>query len=405
MEESSTGRQPDDRQSWFQHPDTGPLVSIALGWLLILGARFLVPAVLPQVKASFQFDNASAGFAVTLIWMGYALMQFPAGILVDWVGERVLLAGSLGLAGGSLVAMGTAPSPLVFLVACGLLGLSTGLYGPARGTALSKIFAEGSGLAFGITLAAGSLGSAALPYLSSQLIADHSWRALLTGLLGPFLAVAILAWWQVPALRGTTDGPNLSIKDTAGSVGEALTDPTLVRIVAAMTLMLFIFQGLTAFMPTYLIEEKGFSQATAVGLFALLFISGAVFQISAGRAADLVGVRRVLLFVGTLGILPLVAFPFVEGVVLLAALIFVLGSRLAASPVTNDFVVGTLPDQVTGVSWGLLRTLLFILGSTGSWFIGTLADAGYFDIAFFVLGALSAGAAILYFSLPAETGA
>lgn len=116
----------------------------------------MVPAVLLQVKASFEFDNASAGFVVTLTWMGCALMQFPSGILVDRVEERVLLAGSFGPAGGSLVAMGTAPSPIVFPVACGLLGLSTGLYGPSRGTALSKIFSEGTGLASGITLAAGT---------------------------------------------------------------------------------------------------------------------------------------------------------------------------------------------------------------------------------------------------------
>lgn len=384
---------------------TGPLVAIALGWLLVLGARFLVPAVLPQVKASFKFDNASAGFAVTLVWMGYALMQFPAGVLVDRLGERMLLAGSLGLAGGSLVAMGTAPTPPVFLAACGMLGLSSGLYGPARGTVLSKIFTEGSGLAFGITLAAGSLGSAVLPYLTSLLLAMHGWRTLMTGLLGPFIAATVLTWWQVPPFGRDSGQRDRSVRDTATDVVGAITDPTLVRVVMAMTLMLFIFQGLTAFLPTYLIEEKGLGQQTAVGLFALLFLSGALSQVTAGRATDLFGVRRILLVVATLGALTLLALPLVEGVLPLAILVLLLGSRLAASPVTNNFVVGTLPDQVTGVSWGLLRTLFFILGSTGSWFVGTLADAGYFDSAFVVLAVLSACAAILYVSLPEETGA
>lgn len=37
-----------------------------------------------------------------------------------------------------------------------------------------------------------------------------------------------------------------------------------------MTLVLFVFQGLTAFLPTYLIEEKELGQARAVGLFARL---------------------------------------------------------------------------------------------------------------------------------------
>jgi MFS family permease len=78
---------------------------------------------------------------------------------------------------------------------------------------------------------------------------------------------------------------------------------TIVRIATEIVQILFIFQKITATLLMYLIEEKGLSQATAVGLFALLFVSGAVFQISAGRAADLVGIRRMLLFFDALGIL------------------------------------------------------------------------------------------------------
>lgn len=105
--------------------------------------------------------------------MGFALMRFPASILVDRVGERVLRTGSLGIASGSLVVMGTASTPTVFPVACAILGLSTGLSGPTQGTAIQKVFTEEPGLVFGITLAAGGRGSAALPYLSSQSIAAY----------------------------------------------------------------------------------------------------------------------------------------------------------------------------------------------------------------------------------------
>ena len=41
--------------------------------------------------------------------------------------------------------------------------------------------------------------------------------------------------------------------------------------------MLFTYQALTAFLPTYLIQTKGLSQGTAAGLFALLFVAGAGF--------------------------------------------------------------------------------------------------------------------------------
>jgi hypothetical protein len=41
------------------------LSAVATGWLLILGLRFTIPALLPQVKAAFTVDNATAGAAVT----------------------------------------------------------------------------------------------------------------------------------------------------------------------------------------------------------------------------------------------------------------------------------------------------------------------------------------------------
>jgi|GEM_PF-5973262 hypothetical protein len=90
------------------------LLSIAVGWVFVLGGRFLVPAVLPQVKDAFTVGDIGAGVAVTVIWATYGLMQMPAGILVDRVGERRLLAGSVVLTATSVVVIGGAPAFFAF---------------------------------------------------------------------------------------------------------------------------------------------------------------------------------------------------------------------------------------------------------------------------------------------------
>ncbi|ESS09392.1 MAG: sugar phosphate permease [uncultured archaeon A07HN63] len=82
--------------------------------MFVLGGRFLVPAVLPQVKDAFTVGDIGAGVAVTVIWATYGLMQMPAGILVDRVGERRLLAGSVVLTATSVVVIGGAPAFLAF---------------------------------------------------------------------------------------------------------------------------------------------------------------------------------------------------------------------------------------------------------------------------------------------------
>lgn len=152
------------------------LLGIAFGWLLTLGTRFLLPTILPQIKTAFTIDNATAGLAISAIWASYGIMQFPAGILADWLDARTLLSTSLILASVSLGILSLVPMFELFLVGCLLLGLGTGLYGPARGIALSDIFAPHPGTAFGFTLAAGSIGSALLPFAASVLIPEFGWR-------------------------------------------------------------------------------------------------------------------------------------------------------------------------------------------------------------------------------------
>jgi MFS family permease len=380
--------------------------SVAIGWLLILGLRFTLPALVPQLKATFGIGNATAGIAITVVWATYAAMQLPAGMLIERVGERRLLAGSALLTGVSALGFGLAPVFGVFLVVCGLFGFATGLYGPTRATVLSNIYPEHDGAAFGVLLGAGSIGAATVPLAASALIGRVGWQPALA-LAAPLLGLAGVALWRsLPAhslaANATTTGGKTSDRSRSGRVRavlEGIAHRSVVIIVIGATLMLFVFQGLTAFLPTYLVVVKGLGQASATGLFALLFVCGAIFQLTAGAAADRFGDRTVLLTLTTASIVPLVLLPFVSGPVLLAAVVL-LGARYASAPITNAYVLDVLPNEVQGTAWGSLRTAFFLVGATGSTFVGALADSGLFDEAFFVLAALTALAVGVFAVLP-----
>ena len=381
------------------------LVAVALGWLFVLGGRFLLPTVLPQVKATFDVGNAGAGLAVSVLWAAYAVMQAPGGVLIDRVGERALLAGSLALAGGAVVVVGLAPTYLVFVAGCGLFGLTTGLYGPARGTTISRSFPRNDSTAIGVTLAAGSVGSAVLPFVAGSLVGRVGWRLLLGALLAPFVAVAGLAWAAVPARQADGDASPPDARSLARDVFGAVRMPAVSRSVAAVTCLLFAYQGLTAFLPTYLVEVKGFDQSTAAGLFALLFVAGAGSQLLAGGVADRIGERSVLVVTAVVACVSAAALPFVDGLVPTAVVVAAAGTRLAMAPVSNAYVIDVLPPSVQGSAWGVIRTGLFLVGAGGSTFVGAFADRGLFDDAFFVLAGLAAVAAVLYLGLPSRTAA
>jgi MFS family permease len=374
------------------------LLAVAAGWLFILGGRFLVPAVLPQVTDALAVGNTGGGVAVSIIWGTYGLMQSPAGILVDLLGERRLLVASLVLSAGSVAVLGLAPAYLAFLGGCAAFGLATGLYGPARGMVLARTFPDDDGAAIGATLAAGSVGSAVLPFLAGALVAGLGWRTLVAGLAPPLLVAGLFAWRVVPERDRAAAPDTPPARHLARDVLRAVRRRRVAVAVAAVTLMIFTFQGLSAFYVTYL--TRSMDQRVAAGLFALLFVGGAVAQLAAGTLADRYGERAVLTATAAVGTLSVGAVPLLDGVVPLALLSVVVGTRLAIAPVSNAYVIAVLPDSVTGTAWGSLRTGFFLLGATGSTVVGAMADGLLFDEAFYLLAALTAVAAVLYAFLP-----
>jgi predicted MFS family arabinose efflux permease len=377
-------------------------MAIAGGWLFIIGARFLVPAILPQVKATFQVGNAEAGLAVTLLWASYGVAQSPAGVLADRLGERRLLVGSLVLSALSAAAIGISPVFVAFVLACLAFGVGTGMYGPARGTALSRIFHDNDGAAFGVTLAAGSVGSAVLPFLAGSLAGTLGWRTVVLALLGPLTVAAGFAWWAVPDRSVEDDPETPAPRELADGVWRAMRMKPIVVSIAAVTLLLFAMQALTTFLPTYLVEVKGYPQSTASALFALMFVGGAVAQLTGGALADRFGAGPVLVVVAGGSAVTVGVLPFVDGLVPVAALVFLTGIRLAMVPVSNAYIIAILPAEVRGTAWGLIRTSFFLLGSSGSTVVGALADRGYFDESFLLLAAVGGVAAVLYLFLPAR---
>jgi len=376
------------------------IVVLALGWFFTLGMRFLVPAVLPQIKTDFGMDNTTAGVAVTAIWGGYALMQFPAGALIDRVGERRLLTVSLIAAGVSVLVLAASPTTVAFVAGCGLFGLATGLFGPARGTTLSRTFPDSEGRAFGLTLAAGSVGSALLPLLAGLLVGPFGWQVSVAFTAPGFLLVGVATWLVVRDRRARSDEDEASGGLSVGALLDVFERAEVVVPVAAITLLLFGLEGITAFLPTYLHDVKGLSPAVSSGVFALFFVGGAIWQFAAGNLSDRYSERLVLVGFTGFSVLVLLGLPFVNGLPALAVVVFLLGARNGISPISNAYIISVLPDRIQGAAWGFIRTVFFLLGSTGSIVVGSLADRGYFVAAFFGIAALTAVAAALYLRLP-----
>jgi len=376
------------------------LLAVAAGWLFINGFRVVLPALLPQVKAEFAITNASAGVALTVLWLLYASLQFPAGVAADRVGERKFLAGGAALSALSFGAFYVAPVFAFFLAACGLFGIAAGLFGTPRDMFLSRSYPDADSTAYGVTFAAGSIGAAALPFVATAIATRWGWRLAVVWLLPPLLAVAAALWWIGPPIPAGRESGRLGARETVVRTLGSLTDWPVLLASGVFLPFVFTYQALFSFLPTYLVELKGLDQGFTALLFGLVFVVGAVTNPLAGHAADHYGEHRTILVMIVLSTVTLAVLPALGGRLVLAVAVPLLGVRIAIGPLVTAFVVRELPPSVQGTGWGFMRTLFFGLGATGSTVIGLFADAGLFDAGFLFLAALTGLTAFFWLGIP-----
>lgn len=361
------------------------LVMIAAGWFFSLGVRMVYPALLPHIRVTYSMTLSTAGLLLTALWLAYAFGQLPAGVLADRIGEgRVMMVSSLvSVAAIAMVVL--AESTLVLFVATVLFGLITALYGVARFTALSQLYPENDGTAIGLTMGAGDMGNASLPPIAGFITTLFAWQYGL-GIAIPMFAVTALGLWVFVPDRTSNAAAVESISlETIRYVGRQVLDPSILVIATIQVLVYCVWQALTGFYPTYLIEMKGFRATTASGLFGFFFALGIVVKPLSGTLYDRLGARRPLYGLLSALALALIALPFAEGFWMLLAVTVPLSGALGYSTITLTYMTSGLAEDVQNTGLGVLRTSYMAIGALSPTMVGILADRGYFDEAFFLL--------------------
>jgi MFS family permease len=323
-------------------------------------------------------------------------------VLADRIGERNTVVASMVLAAVALSVIVLAPAFPLFVLGLVLFGFGTGLYGTPRITVLSDIYPDRAATAISINSAVGNVGNAAFPVVATVVAGWFAWRTGVGVSLPGFVLLAVGFWLVVPVRTsakrsGARDGPR---RRAARRLLATVTRRPVVLATGAMVCLGFVWQGFTAFLPTYLVEVKGIPQPTAATALGAFFVGGALVQPIAGNVADRYDERRILVAVATGSALALAAFPFADSALAFVALSVLASLQLTFWPIIFTYVPRALPDEDQGSGFGLLRTLFLYVGATGPIAVGALADVRLFDEAFLVLAAISVVAALLSAVLP-----
>lgn len=366
------------------------LVVVAGGWFLSYGIRMVYPAVLPQLSVEYGFDHTTAGLLITALWVATALGQLPGGLLDDRLrGGRVLVVSTVG----SAIALGivvTSMSVGVLFVGTVLLGFATALFSVGRFTILATYFREHSGVAIGVVMAAGDLGNSGLPPAAGVVTVLVAWQFGI-GVAIPFFLVAagsvILAIPKEDGAGGQVQRAGL--RASFRVVGRALRGRSMALVVGVQTIAYCVWQSFTAFYPMYLVVVKGVSPTVAAVLFGGFFAMGIVLKPLTGRFYDTYGIRSSLPVVLGVMAVSLALLPFADGLGALVGVTVLASSLLGFATITHAYFTDVLPETIHGTGIGVIRTGFVLVGAGTPTLMGVLADAGWFDEAFFLLAAAS----------------
>lgn len=148
----------------------------------------LLPPIFHLVKDHFGVGYTDIALALTAYNVMSALLQTPAGFLVDKIGARIMLTSGLILSGIAICISALVPGYWAFLIGYALLGVANTVYHPADYSILSAtIDGKRMGKAFSIHTFAGYLGSGVTPAMVVTAVAIWGWN-------GGFLVAAVLSF-------------------------------------------------------------------------------------------------------------------------------------------------------------------------------------------------------------------
>ena len=332
--------------------------------LLMVAASFVsyvlrtnVSIVGATMISELRITEFQLGMVLSAFALGYALFQFPGGILGDTCGPRLAIS-LMFIAWGTLtVITALVPGPAVastmvilsfLIVARFLVGATHAPIFPVQATAISNWFPVGSwGLPNGLGSTGLTLGAAATGPLIVWMLPILGWRGSFFVTAPVAFLLAALWWWyardtphqhastsQAEISRIEANRPSVQAAPEKGLWKVALRDRNILLIALSYSFMNYVFYLFFNWFFYYLVEVRGFSAEEAAGLSAVQWILGAIGAWLGGLSCDRL-IRRLGMRAGS-RVIPII------GLIASGALL------VAGAQATDPFMVVTL----LGMSFG-----------------------------------------------------
>lgn len=409
--------------------------TITVVFLMLFGiVNYLDRSALSIANTSIQKDMlispSEMGILLSAFSLAYAFAQLPMGMIIDKLGSKIALGGSLLIWSAAQTASGFINSFSSFFALRVLLGIGEAPMFPSAAKTLNEWFEEHErGTPTGIVWSATCIGPCLAPPILTLFMVNFSWRGMfiITGVLGIVLALCWLMFYKSRAqyLKELAAKGEQPVRQPVVAVGAAVPQressffagwldlfkhrSTWGTFLGFMGVIYMLWLHLT-WLPGYFQREHGLDPYSTAWVVSFAYVFGAIGTIAAGRICDRLVKRGV-------GVLNSRKYTVIGGLVFAAVftlpLTFVtsLGGCIALlclalfginlSSATAWMVVNTVVDTKRVASLGSIQNFGgYIAGSVAPIVTGfSVQYSGTFATAFAVSAIVALLSAVAYFVL------
>lgn len=377
------------------------LSTLTLGHTLVhwyfQGFLLIVPFVIKEFSLSFT----QAGLLVSYRAILGAIVNIPAGALVDWLGKRrLILAVSILWSAIIYLMVGLSPNYLILQIMVALVGIGGSTWHPAAMSTLSNRFPERRGFALSLHEFGANLGDALAPLVIGIMLVTIGWREVLGINAIPGILLAIALWFLMGKFQESQRTTMNFSKYTAGLKG-LFTNKLLIKLSGISALRTMSQNVINTFLPIYLINVLAMGPDRAGFMVALLTLPSLASGLIVGTISDKTGRKSamaVCLWVSAAMMALLGVFQ--QGYLFMGSLM-VLGLFLfSVRPVNFAYAMEVTPKDIGATTVGFIFGLNTAFAALAPLAAGIIADRVGAISTFYLGSALVLGSAILTLTLP-----
>ncbi len=379
------------------------LIVLFFTYLLCYLDRMAMATAIPFIARDMNLSPLAMGSVLSAFFVGYACMQIPGGLLADRLGPNRVMTASI--AGWSVFTglTGFVSSLPALLATRVLFGVFEGPFPATASKAIALWFPPNEvGRANGVQLTTVNLGGALAPLILAPLILAWGWQTAFQLLLLPGLILTVFVWKFVKDSPPGVSSEQRAVEQpsTRIAIAEVLKRPAVVWCAVALFFGNIASWGLMNWLPTYLLEARGFSIAKMGVMASLPFLPGAVGFLLGGHISDKYFSRRrhvpiaIGFAVGAVATYAAAFAPSGEWAVATLACGFLFMSAASAGLFT--FPIVAVPKEAVGVAFGIVNTCGQVAGFLSPLLVGYALNVtgGDFQLVFCGFAALKLLSAI-----------